>query len=127
MLLLFLGIVSATNLLYQQPYEDPVQLHEADLVGRVLWANPPWSVIGQFLDTLIAAWSADPRSTVATVVLPVLPAAARYRFYRRLFRTLRVFPVGSVLFFRADPRRRTFPHVLAEPCDVEVFVVRLGA
>jgi len=112
-------------------HADPVQLHEADPVGRELWAKPPWSVIGQFLDTLIAAWSADPRSTSATIVLPVLPAAAWYRFYfvrpRRLFRTLRVYPAGSVLFFRADPQRRTFPHVLAEPCDVEVFVVRLGA
>jgi hypothetical protein len=112
-------------------HADPVQLHEADLVGRVLWANPPWSVISQFLDTLTAAWTADPGSTSAIVVLPVLPATAWYRFYfvrpRRLFRTLRVYPAGSVLFFRADPRRRTFPHVFAEPCAVPVFVVSLGA
>jgi hypothetical protein len=109
---------------------DPVQNHEHDLVGRRLWAPPPWTVIGQFLDTLLAAWAVAPLTTSATIVLPVLPLASWYRFYfvrpRRLFRTLRVYPAGSVLFFQADPRRRQFPHVLASPCVVAVFVVRLG-
>jgi hypothetical protein len=74
------------------------RIPQADLVGRILWAHPPWFDIGQFLATFTAAWAADPRSTSATTVLPVLPATAWSRFYfvrpRRLFCTLRVDPVG---------------------------------
>jgi hypothetical protein len=43
---------------------DPMQLHVTDMVGRDLWANPPYQIVGAVLDALVAAWSQDRAHTV---------------------------------------------------------------
>jgi hypothetical protein len=43
-----------------------MQLHVADMMGRDLWANPPYQVVGAVLDALVAAWSQDRAHTVTT-------------------------------------------------------------
>jgi hypothetical protein len=42
---------------------DPDQTHEHDLVGRRLWAHPPWTVIGQLWahGLLLGRWPPSPR------------------------------------------------------------------
>lgn len=73
-------------------WQDPVQLHLHDLVGNILWANPPWVIIPQFLDVIVQACELRPVGTLATIVLPFLPDASWFRVYfvrrNRLFRTL---------------------------------------
>jgi hypothetical protein len=32
-----------------------MQLHVPDMVGRDLWANPPYQIVGTVLDALVAA------------------------------------------------------------------------
>lgn len=80
----------------------PVQQHVDQLVGKVLWANPPFTQIGTVLDTIIMAWQQDPINTQATVLVPDWPTANWYRKYltrkRPLFRVLHSYPAGSVPF-----------------------------
>ncbi len=78
---------------------DPMQLHVANMVGRHLWANPPYQIVGANLDALVAAWSQDRANTVATIILPYFPQASWFRHYftrrNRLFKTLALYQVGS--------------------------------
>ena len=111
-------------------WKDPVQLNVPKLVGQVLWACPPWSIIASVLDAVLSAWNRDPIRTKATVVLPLYQDSPWYRHHfarsNRKFRTLHVYPSGSQVFFKHVPLRRAFPSELASPTPVAVFVARLS-
>jgi hypothetical protein len=102
----------------------PVQANVASLVGKTLWANPPFAEAGPILDALVEAWRRDPTHTSATLVLPEWTTASWFRKYLRrkkpLFRVLRRYPEGSRVFLLRNSQR------LAGPCPFPVLVARLG-
>ena len=109
--------------------QNPVQLNVRALVGRVLWAAPPWDIAGQVLDAIVAAWRLDPRETSAAIVLPFDPSRSWFRFYfrkpRPIFRIGHMFPAGTPLYFRAVHRQSRFPFKPASAVSVPVMVVYL--
>lgn len=103
---------------------DPVQNHVQDLVGKVLWANIPFADLDSILHTIVTAWQQDPINTVATVVVPEWTTAAWYRKYirrkRPLFKLLKRYPVGSVVFKWKNS------NTPAQPIRFPILVLRLG-
>jgi hypothetical protein len=103
----------------------PVQDNTDALVGKVLWANPPFQQIGPILQTIVAAWQKDPINTVATVLVPEWPEASWYRQYLRrkrpVFRILHRFPAQSKLFFWKNSR------IAAPPTKFPMLIIRLGS
>lgn len=103
----------------------PVQDHVDQLVGKVLWANIPFAIIGSVIDTLVAAWRKDPLKTLVTVVVPEWQDAGWYRKYLRrhkpLFHLLHRYPAGSRVFLK----KNTFKP--APPCPFPLLVLRLGS
>ena len=110
---------------------NPVQLNVDQLVGRAVWAAPPWDVASKVLDAIMSARRRAPLTTEATVVLPFDRTRGWFKFYFRKpnpkFRILHMFPSGCTLYLRAVADRRRFPYKFAKPVDVPVMVVRLGA
>ncbi len=110
---------------------DPVQLHVDQLVGRAIWAAPPWDIASQVLDAIVAAWRRAPLRTEATIVLPFDRSRGWFKFYfhrpNPKFTILKMFPANSALFYRAVSGHRRFPHKLAKPVNVPVMVVRIGS
>jgi hypothetical protein len=104
---------------------NPVENNIPALVGKVLWANVPFSAAENTISAIVAAWSFDPINTIATLVVPEWPEATWYRkFIRRkkpLFKLLHRYPTGSSLFtFRNS-------HKPAPPCKFPILVLRLGS
>ncbi len=71
---------------------------EQELAGRVLWAFPPWALVGEVLDTVLRARQLD-QGTQAVVLVPRFEERA---WFRRLvrprtspFRVLRVLGKGG--------------------------------
>ncbi len=66
------------------------------LAGRVLWAFPPKSLVGEVLGTIRRAWELDP-GTRATILAPCWPERPWFDWFirRRLFRVDSVLPRGS--------------------------------
>ena len=90
----------------------PIQNNVAALVGQVVWANPPWQIVGDVLDCIMKAFQRDPARTVATVVLPHYPHTAWYRYHsarkNRRFRTLCIYPAASLLCLKAVGTKKLF-------------------
>ena len=103
---------------------NPVQNNVPALMGKVLWANIPFSQVGSVLDAIAEAWRRAPLTTVATCVVPEWPTASWYRKYLRrkhpLFRVLHRYPAGSRIFFKRNTRS------LAGPCPFPILVIRMG-
>jgi hypothetical protein len=94
------------------------------MVGKIIWATPPFSSLNCVMTAIVDAWGKAPNSTVATVVVPEWPTAIWYmRFIRRkqpLFRLLHRYPVGSLVFrFHGDQRPIA--------CTHPILVLRLGS
>ena len=51
------------------------------MVGKVLHCNPPYHLIGEFLEAVTAAYAAAPLTTRCTFVLPYWPSAPWYKKY----------------------------------------------
>lgn len=102
----------------------PVQQHVDQLVGRVLWANAPFSQVGLVLDAIVEAWTRDPANTVATVLVPEWTTANWYRKYLRrkrpLFRVLHRYPAGAQIFRWKDSIAP------APPTKFPMLVMRIG-
>jgi hypothetical protein len=97
--------------------------HTQDLVGKVMWAAIPFSLLSPCLSAIVAAWQQDPAHTIATVVVPEWPTASWYtRYLRRktpLFRVLHRYEAGSRIFnFRNGQPAPATPY--------PVLVLRLG-
>lgn len=103
---------------------DPVQNHVRDLVGKVIWANPPFAELDTILDTIVSAWRSDPINTVATVVVPEWTTARWYRKYirrkRPLFQLLQRYEPGTQVF------RWKNSSCPANPIRFPILVLRLG-
>ena len=78
---------------------DSVLAHGSALTGRVLWAFPPHSIIGEVLGLLAGLREAG---TQALVLVPEWQARGWYRAWVRErgspFKVVRAFPAGSHLF-----------------------------
>ncbi|XRB04034.1 hypothetical protein NFJ02_19g33890 [Pycnococcus provasolii] len=84
----------------------PISTNWRRLVGKVFFANPPFSDIDHILSHLCQAVAADPANTRGTVVLPVRPTEAWWRrWVSRRNAPLR--PVGAPL----APKSLTFKQV----------------
>ena len=77
----------------------------APVLGQNSYVNPPWELIGEVLEFLLAAHAKDP-STQATIVLPRF-LDQRWGRLRRHFRTVRSFAKGTFLFRARDLTRQT--------------------
>lgn len=103
----------------------PVQEHTDLLVGKVLWANPPFQQIASILHTIVAAWQRDPLNTVATVLVPEWPEAGWFRQYLRrkrpIFKVLHRFPANSKLFYWKNSR------IPAPATKFPMLIIRLGS
>jgi len=103
----------------------PVQEHTDQLVGKVLWANPPFQQIASILYTIVAAWQRDPINTVATVLVPEWPEAGWYRQYLRrkrpIFKVLHRFPANSKLFYWKNSK------IPAPATKFPMLIIRLGS
>ena len=101
----------------------PVQENVQQLVGKVLWVNPPFKLLGQVLDAIVQAWRLAP-TTVATIVAPLWPDATWYRKYLRrkqpILRILHTYPAGSKIF--KAPNTNFTP-----PTKDAIMILRLGA
>ena len=93
--------------------------------------KPPWQIVCDVLDRKIKAFQRNPAKTIATVVLPHYPRTAWYRYHfarkNRRFRTLRIYPAGSLLYHKAVRTKNAFAFELASNTTVPVMVVRLQA
>ena len=102
----------------------PVQDNVQHLVGKTLWVNPPFKILGQVLDSVVHAWRLAPTTTVATIVAPLWPDAPWYRKYLRrkqpILRVLHIYPAGSKIF--KAPNSTFTP-----PTKDAVMILRLGA
>ena len=76
----------------------------APIEGKNSYVNPPWELIEEVLDFLLAAHARDP-TTRATVVLPKFTDQRWWRL-RRHFRTVRAFASGTRLFRARDLTRQ---------------------
>ena len=78
----------------------PVQGNWGELVGETVWVNPPFSLAEEVLEALMRAYMASPRTTRATVVLPVWETARWHRRYVAggVLRLVWTYPEGSRLF-----------------------------
>jgi hypothetical protein len=102
----------------------PVQQHIDELVGKVLWANPPFAQVDTVLDAIVQAWQRDPQGTQATVLVPEWHTSNWYRKYLRrkrpLFGLLHRYPAGSAVF---RWKNSTVP---APPTKFPLLVLRIG-
>jgi ribonuclease HI len=93
-----------------------------NLVGKVLWANPPFAIAGEVLDTIYQAWLQNPSSTRATVLVPEWKNAKWYIKYfskrRPLFRIVFRYPSLSIIFRQRDG-------AIAGPCPHAILICRL--
>jgi hypothetical protein len=101
-----------------------VQEHTDQLVGKVLWANPPFQQIASVLHTVVA-WQRDPVNTFATVLVPEWPEAGWFRQYLRrkrpIFKVLHRFPANSKLFYWKNSR------IPAPATKFPMLIIRLGS
>lgn len=102
----------------------PVQQNVEQLVGKVLWANAPFSQVDTVLDAIVMAWQSDPLNTQATVLVPEWTTANWYRKYLRrkrpVFRLLHRYPAGSQIFRWKDST------ALSPPTKFPMLVLRIG-
>ena len=80
----------------------PIQDNWAQIIGNVVWRNPPFHELSSIIPALLKAWSLAPHSTTIRLVVPEWPTAGWFRkYYRRrrpVFRLLKRFPAGARLF-----------------------------
>lgn len=104
--------------------QRPLQANVDSMVGKVLWANVPFSHATETIGAIVEAWHRDPVHTVATLVVPEWPTTTWYRrFIRRkkpIFQLLKRYPAGSQLFTFKNSKKP------APPCKFPVLVLRLG-
>jgi hypothetical protein len=98
-----------------------------NLVGKVLWANPPFTIAGEVLDAVYAAWLQDPVNTYATVLVPEWKNTKWYIKYfskrRPLFRVIFRYPAFTVL--SRERGKSGQPGYNAGPCPYVILICRL--
>lgn len=74
--------------------------------GERIWANPPFDLVGQFLDQIVRAWHLDGKTT-ATVVVPKWESQWWWRryFIRNVFRVVHTYEAGEELFWAEETER----------------------
>lgn len=95
-----------------------------NMVGHVLWANPPFAIAGEVVEAIYQAWLLDPSNTRATILLPEWKTAPWYRKFvskkRPLLRVVFRYPSNSVVFRTRGPEGP-----FAGPCPFPILIFRL--
>jgi hypothetical protein len=117
------GIPSVDGCTLSFTAANPVWNNVDLIMGRAVWAAPPYSAVAAVMGALVEAWVKDPRTT-GTIVVPDWPTATWYRRYLRrkqpLFQLLERFEAGSQLFKFRDTG------IMAPPCKFPILVLRIG-
>jgi hypothetical protein len=93
-------------------------LHWRRAAGRRIWCNPPFDLVGEFMEAVERAWELDP-STTCTMVVPDWSNLAWHRraLQRRnpVWRLVERLPGSRSWFWRGEAQRRRHPERAAEP------------